>query len=306
MREVLTASPQFSSKRLWPAVLAGVLVCGSAGLVHAFDSLFKRVAPDASFNALFAESTSHAEVQDGFLIGTGTEVVKHLPDGKLQIDRARHYTAVRRTDTGAIAKLPEPWDASSSITLEPNLRLIRADTRIKTKRSGDKAFPDYKLSEHHEWVFKADRSLLRAYDGGKRLQMEEYAQGKLVESKNYEYPPNALPLEVVGMYLTVAVQRGIDQFDFDLLVPGGGVHGVRTQIYRTRDVRKFSKGYQVPKEKLVASEPLALVDMRLASPVKYLFFPHHFYMAFSVRDPAKLMMMWGGDPDQNLQAFRTD
>jgi hypothetical protein len=298
--------PRISSQRLWPAVLAGALVCGTAGLGHAFDSLFKRVTPDPSLNALFNESLSHADVQDGFLIGTGTESLKRLPDGKLQLDRSRHYTAVRRSDTGVIAKLPEPWEASSSITLEPNLRLIRADTRIHAKRSGDKAFPDYKLSEHHEWVFKADRSLLRAYADGKRLQMEEYAQGKLVESKNYEYPPSALPLEIVGMYLTVAVQRGIDQFDFDLLVPGGGLHGVRTQIYRTRDVRRFSKGYSVPKEKLVATEPLALVDMRLASPVKYLFFPHHFYMAFSVRDPAKLVMMWGGDPDQNLQAFRTD
>jgi hypothetical protein len=306
MREVLIASPLFSSKRLWPAVLAGALVCGTAGGVYAFDSLFERVRPDSSFNALFAESTSHADVQDGFLIGTGTEIVKHLPDGKLQVERARHYTSVRRGDTGAVAKLPEPWDATSSLTLEPNLRLIRADTRIKAKRSGDKAFPDYKLSEHHDWVFKSDRSVLRAYDGGKRLQLDESTQGKLTDRKNFEYPPNALLLETVGMYLTVAVQRGIDQFDFDLLVPGGGVHGVRTQIYRTRDVRRFSKGYSVPKEKLVAREPLALVDMRLASPVKYLFFPHHFYMAFSVREPDKLMMMWGGDPDENLQAFRTD
>jgi hypothetical protein len=36
------------------------------------------------------------------------------------------------------------------------------------------------------------------------------------------------------------------------------------------------------------------------------FFPHHFYLAFSASEPSKLVMMWGGDPDKNLQAFRID
>jgi hypothetical protein len=71
-------------------------------------------------------------------------------------------------------------------------------------------------------------------------------------------------------------------------------------------VRRLSEGYPVPKDRQLAKEQLAVVDMRLASPIKYLFFPHHFYMAFSAAQPSKLMMMWGGDPEATLQAFRVD
>jgi hypothetical protein len=84
------------------------------------------------------------------------------------------------------------------------------------------------------------------------------------------------------------------------------VHGVRSTVTLTRDVRKEARGYRVPKDRQLAKEPLAVVDMRLASPFKYLFFPHHFYMAFSAAQPSKLMMMWGGDPEATLQAFRVD
>ena len=81
---------------------------------------------------------------------------------------------------------------------------------------------------------------------------------------------------------------------------------MRAETHRTRDLARYAKGYRVPKSRLTPSEPTALVDMRLASPVKHLFFPHHFFMTFSVREPWKLTLLWGGDPDENLQAFRVD
>ena len=286
------------------ALSLAALLCAPPALAYAFDSLFARVRLDHTLAELFPDSDARADVQDGFLIGEGSERIRRLPDGRLSIERRRTYTAVRRTDTKAVAKLPEPWTASSSVLLEPNLRLIRADTRYDFKRTGDAAFADYKLSEQHEWLFEHDRSLIRATDKGRRLQRQEIKQGKVLEDERYDYPTNSAPIEVIALYLSVAVARGVDRFDFDLLVPGGGTHGVRSQIVRTRDVTRFAQGYRVPKERLQIGEPVAVVDIRLASPVKYLFFPHHFYMAFAVDHPDRLMMMWGGDPDTNLQAFR--
>jgi hypothetical protein len=254
---------------------------------------------------MFEPTEAHADVQDGFLIGTGVERMRHLPDGKLEIVRTRHYTSVRHPDKHSIAPLPKPWDATSTLVLDPSLRLIRSDTRLSFDRNADGMFPGAKLSDAHDWLFKFDRSLTRAVDGGGRLEQQSSLGGKPVKSERYDYPTSATPLEVVGLYLSVAVARRIDEFDFDLLTPGGSRHAVRAQIHRTRDLHPYAKGYRVPGRMLTSERPLAVVDMRLASPIKYLFFPHHFYMAYDQAEPSKLMMMWGGDPDENLQAFRT-
>jgi hypothetical protein len=281
-------------------------ICACPQLAHGFDSLLQRVRPEPALANAFRDADSEADVQDGFLIGVGSERVRHLPDGRLSVERVRRYTSVRRSDTQAVAKLPEPWEATASILLEPTLRVIRIDTKLNFKRSGDAAFKDYKLSEKHAWLFEADRTLLRSVAAGRRLQLQSFQRGKLQKQDTYDYPADAIPLELVGMFLTVAVQRGVDHFDFNLLAPGGDVHGVRSQVTRTRDVRRFAVDYHVPRERLVTAQPVALVEMRLASPIKYLFFPHHFYMAFSTAHADELDMMWGGDPDTNLQAFRRE
>jgi hypothetical protein len=150
-----------------------------------------------------------------------------------------------------------------------------------------------------------DHTSLRASADGKHLSYQVFLGDKRVKSENYDYPADSVPLELVGLLLTVAVQRQLDTFDFALLV-GSDTHGVRAQTHRTRDLRRWAQGYRLPKSRLVANETQAVVDMRLASPIKYIFFPHHFYMAFSVREPWKLNLLWGGDPDENLQAVRVD
>jgi hypothetical protein len=289
-------------------LLCAALLAIAPGGAHAHESLFALVArldKDKNLAASIADYEAHADVQDGFLIGTAVERLRHQPDGTLVVERTRHYTHVRHPDTRAVAKLPQPWDATATFQLDRSLRLVRADTRLHFLRSGDTVFPGYKLSDHHDWLFQVDHTLLRAADGGK-LEYQAWSQGKSRKSERYDYPRDSAPIEVIALYLSIAVQRHIDQFDFELLVPGGGTHGVRAQVHRTRDPARFAAGYRLPKERLVAPETLALVDLRLASPVKYVFFPHHFFMAFSEREPAKLMMMWGGDPDDSLQAFRTE
>lgn len=272
----------------------------------AYASFFERIHADRTLAQLFPASESHAEVHDGFLIGTGTEVVRTLPGGSLQIERTRSYTRIRDTDTGQIARLPEPWRARSVLTVSPSLRLLAADTQLFFKRSGDTVFKGSKLSEQHDWLFHVDRTRLKASPDGRRLTLESYEGAKRTKAETYDYPADAVPFELVAMFVSVAVARRLDNFDFELLVPGGGTHAVRAETHRTRDLTRFAKNYRVPKSRLTSREPLALVDMRLASPVKYLFFPHHFFMTFSVREPWKLTMVWGGDPDENLQAFRSE
>ena len=282
-----------------------VLVGPGVAVAAAYDSLFSRMKADRSLAEIFPDGVASADIQEGMLIGTGTEQLRHLPDGRLAITRKRHYTAIRRLDTQQVAKLPEPWEATSSLVLEPNLRLVQADTRFAFNQAhADALFADYKFSKEHTWLFETDHSVLKAVEQGKKLQMQRYLQGKPVKQKTIDYPSDAAPVDVVGLYLSAAIARGIDTFDFQLLVPGDGTHGIRAQVHRTSDVSRFAQGYRLPKARLRTEEPLAVLDMRLASPIKYLFYPHHFFMAFSAAHPDQLMMMWGGDSDTNLQAFR--
>jgi hypothetical protein len=286
----------------WAAALA---LCLLASPSRAYESIFDRIGNDPTLSRVFPETDARAEVQEGFLLGIGTERIRHLPDGRLRVERTRNYTRVRDTDSGRIATLPEPWLARSVLTVTRNLRLMASDTWIQFKRSGDGVLPGEKLSERHDWLFNVDHTSLRATADGKHLAYQVFLGGKRVKSENYDYPSDSVPLELIGLLLTVAVQRQLDTFDFDLVV-GSDTHGVRAQTFRTRDLRRYAKGYHLPKSRLVASEPQAVVDMRLASPIKYVFFPHHFYMAFSAREPWKLNLLWGGDPDENLQAVRID
>jgi hypothetical protein len=288
------------------ACVVPLLMLVSASGAHAYDSWFERIGSDRALLKLFPASESKAEVHDGFLLGTGTETLRPLPDGRLQIERTRVYTRVRDTENGRIATLPEPWRARSVLTVLPSLRLVAADTQLWFKRSGDGVFPGQSLSKKHDWLFEVDRTRMIAAADGRHLTYETYRSGKRLKSERYDYPADAVPFELIGMFLSVAVARHLDRFDFELLVPGGSTHGVRVETHVTRDLRKFAAGYQVPKVRLTTAEPVALLDLHLASPVKYLFFPHHFYMAFSTREPWKLTMLWGGDPDENLQAFRID
>lgn len=289
------------------AALVCLIACAVPAFAAAYDSLFVRLRADASLATIFPEGIARADIQEGMLIGTGSEQIKHLPNGRLSMIRKRHYTSLRRLDTQQVAQLPQPWEATTTLTLEPNLRLVQADTRVKfDKQAGDALFPNYKLSDEHKWLFESDHSVLKAVDGGRKLQMQLFLAGKGVKQKTIDYPADSAPIDVISLYLSAAVARGVDRFDFQLLVPGDGTHGIRAQVHRTRDVSKFAEGYRLPRARLQADEPLAVLDMRLASPVKYLFYPHHFFFAFSVAHPEQLHMMWGGNADTNLSAFRRE
>lgn len=288
------------------ATLTIVSVSLYAAQAAAYASWFERIRADGTLAKTFPASESHADVSDGFLLGTGTEIVRPQPDGSLEIDRTRIYTRVRDTESGRIAKFPEPWRVRSVLKVSPALRLVAADTQLFFKASGDTVFPGSKLSERHDWLFEVDRTQTRVSADGRKLTNQTFKGAKRLKSDTYDYPTDAVPIEIVGMFLSVAVQRQLDRFDFELLVPGGSTHGVRAETHRTRDVTSFAKGYRVPKAKLTSADPVALVDMRLASPVKYLFFPHHFYITFAIAEPWKLTMLWGGKPDENLQAFRVE
>lgn len=273
---------------------------------HAFHSLFDVVRPEAQWSALVPDSETRAALHDGVLLGVGTERIRRSTDGNLRIERTRHYTHVRHPKTGRVVSLPEPWEVTALVVVTPRMRLLSCDTHFRFKRSADNVLGDYKLSEHHAWFFEKDRSLLRASQDGKKLIRQDYLGSKLVNTERSDYPPRALPVEILCVVMSLAVQRKIDEFDFELIVPGGDTHGVRAQVHRTRDVRRFAKGYPVPAKRQVTRETLAVIDMHLASPFKSLFFPHHFYVAYANAEPSKLMMVWGGDPAETVQAFRID
>jgi len=288
------------------AVLVFLAAWLGTSQAHALRSLFDVLPPDTKLAALLPESEMRANLQDGVLLGTGAERLRRSPDGNLRIERARHYTHVRHPKTGRTVSLPEPWDVVAIVIVTPAMRLVSCDTRFIFKRAADNVLGDYKLSDHHTWLFEKDRSLLRASRDGKSLIRDDYLGTKLIKSERSDYPPKALPVELLCLFMGVAVQRRVDEFAFELIIPGGSRHGVRAQVHHTRDLRRFAKGYPVPVKRQVSQETLAIVDIRLSSPFKSLFFPHHFYIAYADAEPSTPTMVWGGDPAETMQAFRLD
>jgi hypothetical protein len=284
------------------------VACGllSTATALAFDSLASRLPRNAPLSAILGSGEARAEVKDGPLLGIGHERVTLLDDGRLRVERTRTYTRLRHPETGRLVKLPEPWRMHSRLTVSSGLRLRRAETRLEFHKSADDVLGDYKLSEERASLFERDRIKVVANAAATKLTRTSSLRGEVVERDSYDYPQDAIPIEVIGLSLSAAVDRRIDRFDFDLLLPGGSTHGVRSVVHRTQDASAFADGYGVPKRRLPRGEDLAVIEMRLSSPVKYMFFPHKFYIVYAASEPRRQLALWGGDPDEHLQAFRLE
>jgi hypothetical protein len=272
-----------------------------ASAAQAYDELNTRLPDGKAWSQLFEGEDARAQVKDGLLLGTGREQTKLLNDGRLRVERSKVYTRVKHPDSGAVVSLKPPWKVRSVIELSPSLRLRKSETWLDFHPEVDEAIRD-----EFERFFEWDHARTVASADGRELTHVLWKDGKAVEHERYDYEADDVPLEIVGLTVALAVQRGIAHFDFDLLIPGGSTHGVRADVHHVRTARRFAQGYRVPREHLTGDGELAVVEMRLSSPVKYLLFPHEFYMVFETKRPTRLRAMWGGDPDENLQAFRID
>jgi hypothetical protein len=274
-----------------------------AGVAYAFEPLVQRLPGDARRSDLFANRQQRAWVKDGPLIGRGQERSAVAADGRLHVWRTRTYERVKHPDSGKVFALPEPWHVESTLVLSPSLRLIETTTTLRFHRSVDRAL-SYPFSEKFAELFEWNHVHTAASRAGDRLTRTATLAGKVVERDSYDYPRDAIPLEIVGLVLAHAVKNRVRDFDFELLLPGGDQHGIQSRVHRTRNPARFAAGYQVPLARLGAAGELAVVDMWLASPIKRVFFPHHFYLVYASDNPAELIALWGGDPDEDLQAFR--
>ncbi len=282
-------------------LLSALLLCSVPGA--AFESLLPRLPRGGRLSALIGDTQARAVVRDGPLLGEGVERTELLGDGTLRVTRSRTYTQARRPDSGRLVALPEPWRIRSTLLLSPSLRLLRADTTLELHRSADRALR-YPLSEKLSELFEQDRVSLRAAARGASLVRTLYLRGRRTDRSSYAYPRDAIPLDIISLVLAIAVRNRVERFDYQLLLPDGSSHGVRARVYRTRDPTPFARDYRLPVGSLRLGAELAIVDMSLASPIKHLFYPHHFYFVYASDDPAKLLALWGGDPDEPLYAFR--
>jgi hypothetical protein len=288
-------------RRRSTGALALVALCLTATAVQAHDELWTRLPKGQAWTRLFDGDDARARVKDGLLLGTGRERSKLLQDGRLRVERSKVYTRVKHPDSGAVVTLEPPWKVRSVLELSPTMRLLKSETWLDFHPQVDE-----EIRDEFERFFEWDHARSVVTGGGRELTHVLWKGGEQVERERYDYEPDDVPLEIVGLTIALAVQQGIDRFDFDLLLPGGSTHGVRSRVHRVRTARRFAAGYRVPHEHLTGDGELAVVEMRLSSPVKYLLFPHEFYMVFDAKRPTRLRAMWGGDPDENLQAFRID
>lgn len=290
------------SSRFW---LACALALALPGAALAFDSFFRHVSSGQQLADLFKDSDAYAEVQHGAMLGTGHEKITRLPSGGLRIERSWRYTKCRHPEDGTVKPVPVPWEAYGALELSKSLRLIRSDTRLKFNKSADHVLRDFVISEEYDRLFKWNSvSTVASKDGGS-LTRKAYLDKELIDEDTYDYETDAIPLELAGFFLSVAVHKKVDRFDFELLLPGGSQHGVRVEVHRTRDTKKYAREYRLSKRYLEPQTDLAIVDMRLASPFKKFLFPYHFYMVFAAEDPTRLEMAWGGDPDEPMHALRS-
>ena len=280
---------------MWLALLALAVPAS----VAAHDALLRQLPHDGDFTAMFTAAVAHARVQDGLLIGDGREETQRLPDGRLRLLRFKTYRYARRPDTDKLVPLSPPWRIRSEVELDSRLRLVRDHTQLDLH-----PVPDEAIARHFAPLFALTESLTQANAAGTQLTRVTHNNGRVVERQRYPYPRDAVPIEIVGAVVAFAVAQGIDRFEFDVLLPGGATHGVEADVHHVHSVAAFVEDYAVPVAQVDRQGPLAVVDLRLSSPFKYLFYPHHVYMAYDARDPSRLIALWGGDPDENLQAFR--
>ena len=258
----------------------------------------------APMAAMFAAGDARAVVQDGPLLGTATEHTERRADGGLSIARRRTYARARDPDTGKVIALPEPWEATSRLEVSPALRLLQVHTQASFHRSAERVFGKGALHDALPALFEVDRTTLTAAPGGGKLDYRAYLGKQQLEHERYDYDRDLVPLEIVGLYLSSELSAGRRAFGFELLVAGNSSDGVDATVHTTRDLRPYAKGYGLPAARIAVQRDVLVVDMRLSSLIKRLFFPHHFYMVFAADDPSRLLMLWGGDPDVPLQAFR--
>jgi hypothetical protein len=288
------------------AELAVAVACALVAGVHAQP----RAAPVTAARArpaaqLFVDAEAHGSVRDGALIGRGSERVQRLPGGGLRVERLRDYDRVQDPKTSKIVTLPKRWHASVWFELTPELRLRRSEMTLAFDRSIDRALGRVASNDDFAWLFEFDRMSIISAAHGSVLQFVTTREGRVVKRDSYDYPAGTIPIELASMAVAVELWRRRERFEFDVILPGGDVHGVEAKVTRARDVAAFARGYPVPLPALGRLRgELALVDMRLASPFKRLFFPHHFYFVYAWAHPELLLAAWGGDPDVPMLALR--
>lgn len=288
------------------------IACGlviAAGDAGAADVPIAHLPRGGEWAKLFDGTQPRAELRDGPFRGHGHERRQMLPDGGLRAMRVKVYTHVEHPDTHRVVKLKDRWTVTSVMDLTPALRLARETVRLDFRKSIDEVLGGYKFTEEHDDFFEWDEMRVRAQAGGTKLARTQILRGKVVEDEVYDYGADDVPMEIVGLVLSAAVKRGLREFDFDLLVPGGSTHGVHAVMHTTRDMRPYGRGYGFPRrlqDRLKATQEIALLEMRLASPVKYLLYPHKFYLAYERAAPQNVVAFWGGEPGKHLYAFRTE
>lgn len=290
------------------ALLACGLVFGASD-AGASDVSIAQLPRDGEWARVFDGTEPHADVRDGYFRGHAYERRQRLADGGLRVMRVKVYTHVEHPDTHRVVKLKDRWKVTSVMDLTPALRLARETMRLDFPKSIDGVLGRYKFTEEHEDFFEWDEMRVRALAGGTKLARTQILRGKVVEDEVYDYGVDDVPVEIVGFVLSAAVKRGLRAFDFDLLFPGGSTHGVHAVTHKTRDLRPYGRAYGFPRSvqgRLQTTQEVALLEMRLASPVKYLLYPHKFYLAYERAAPENVVAFWGGEPGKHLYAFRTD
>lgn len=288
-----------------------LLACAalSAGGAGASDTSIADLPRGGDWARAFDGTEPHADLRDGYFRGFGHERRQRLDNGGLRVLRVKVYTHVEHPETHRVVKLKDRWTVTSVMDLTPALRLERETVRLAFRKSIDEVLDGYEFTEEHDDFFEWDEMRVRALAGGTKLARTKILGGRIVEEDVYDYGPDDVPMEIVGLVLSAAVKRGLSKFDFDLLIPGGSTHGVRATTHVTRDLTPYGRGYGFSRkfqERMRTHEDVALLEMRLASPVKYLLYPHKFYIAYERAAPEHVVAFWGGEPGKHLYAFRSD
>jgi hypothetical protein len=254
---------------------------------------------------LFEPSEATASVHDGPLLGRGYERIEHTPSGGLRVLRTRTYQRLRDPESHRVVELPEAWRMQSRLELTAELRLRSVETVLSFHRSIDRALGRSASRDELAPLFEWDRTRITANAAGDELRATTTLGKRVVLDEQYPYPRDGVPLEIVDIVMSLAVRQHRDDFQFELLLSDATTHGVTAHVHHVKDAAPYARGYDVPRERFRNDgRDLAVVDLWLSSPIKRLFFPHHFYLLYESARPSELLAIWGGDPDEHLQAFR--
>lgn len=270
----------------------------AAGTARAEGPLSAQLPKKTNLAKLIGEHSGKALVKDALLYGSVSAKTTLLKSGGLRLVKKKVYDRVQHPETGKIYKLKDKWTVDYKWEVNSRLRIVSGIVRKKMYRSIEKTLGGFPFFEEYSKYLDWDEWRTTSNKNQTVLSTQKVLGGKVTDSESFEYEPNAVPIPVLELALAAAARHGLTSFDLDVLLPDGSAHGLDVTARSSKNLASVNGEYPFPasvRKMLKLDHPATVFEIRLSSPVKRLFYPHRFYLAYA-KSSRNFLGFWGGKP----------